>query len=73
MAERQVPLLRRIREGNPLFQVRLGGGVDVYVTEKFLLNLDVGYVFATSDMTFGGGPSLRTDLIPLAFTGQYRF
>lgn len=60
-------------ETDAVFAVRLGGGVDVYVTPKFLLNLDVGYVFATSDMNLGGPADIGTDLIPLALTGQFRF
>jgi len=59
-------------ESAATFALRFGGGVDVYITPKFLLNLDVGYVLTTSDLDFGG-LRVGTDLIPLALTGQYRF
>lgn len=62
-----------ISETDASFALRIGGGLDVYVTPKFLLNLDVAYVIATSDMNFGGPADVGTNLIPLAFTGQYRF
>jgi len=62
-----------IEETDASFTLRAGGGIDVYVTRHFLLNLDVAYLITTSDMNFGGPADVGTDVIPLAVTGQYRF
>ncbi len=55
------------------FTLRFGGGLDVYVTEHVLLNLDVGYLLVPTDMNFGGPVDVGTDLIPLTVGAQYRF
>lgn len=62
-----------VSESDAAFALRFGGGLDVYVTEHVLLNLDVGYLLTPSDMNFGGPVDIGTDLIPLTVGAQYRF
>ncbi|MBW1685897.1 MAG: hypothetical protein JRS35_12650, partial [Deltaproteobacteria bacterium] len=48
------------------FAARFGGGVDLYVTEHFVLNTEIRYVLPTGDVE-------GLDMISLGWGLQYRF
>jgi opacity protein-like surface antigen len=51
------------------FAARFGGGVDLYVTEHFVLNTEVRYILAPSPLATSKG----LDMISLGWGLQYRF
>lgn len=63
-------------EYDAAFALRAGGGVDVYVTPKLLINVECAYVWPSSDLHFGDsgqGPGIDLRAIPIVVGVQYRF
>jgi hypothetical protein len=61
-------------EADDSFLVRVGAGVDFYITPSVLVFVEASYNHQTSELDFGrGGGGIKEDLIPVTIGAQYYF